>query len=99
MRASTMKPGKLSHRGTDDQDRQEVNDCLEGDNHKDNEDEKSPSGADEKEEGDEIESIDHDKCESVDESPSLTIKEQMRAMFVRMMFSQIVTEKLWKTKR
>ena len=71
-----------------------LNDCQAGGNHKDNEDEKSSCGADNEQEGDEIKSMKHYVYESADKSLPLTINEQMRVMFVRLMFSQTVVEKL-----
>ena len=89
-----MNPWSLFHGGN--QDGQVVNECWAGDNHKEYKNEKSPSKANGEQEEGEIESVEHDNYRSATKSPSPTIKEEIRLMFVKLMFCWITVKILAK---
>ena len=90
----TKNPERSSHGGDSDQDKQEILDHQEGDDHNYDEDEKCASGADEEKEGDDLNTTMLGDCYPAIASSPPTIKDKMHAMFLRLLFSQMVVKKL-----
>ena len=83
----TTNPGSLS---CEDQDGEEVHDHWK----RENKDEESPSEADDEQEGDDVDTTMLGNHGPAIASPAPTIKEEMQAIFVKLLFSQTVTKKL-----
>ena len=91
----TRRPNLVSssHGGNDDQDRQEVPEHPDGDNH-DVEDKESPSETNKEKEADEVVTEMLGRCTPTEESLPLIIIKEKDEMFIRLGFSQTVTKKL-----
>ena len=88
------KPWELVTWGWWQPNGQEVHNHQEDDSYDDNETEQSPSGADKGKESNEVDTIMLGECGPVIESIPPTIKDEMQMMFIRLLFSQMMAEKL-----
>ena len=84
----------LSHWGDSNQDRQEVPQHPDGDNHYMEEDKESPSRANNHKEEDEVETVSLARYMPDTEKIPLTIVKEMEEMFLRLGFIQIMAMKL-----
>ena len=92
--ARTTNPTSSSCRRDENQDRQEVHDHKADDDLNDYEDEESPSVGDKEKEGNKVETIILGIYGPAEENSHLTIKDLVQMIFLIMLFSQMVVEKL-----
>ena len=92
--AKTTKPRSSPRREDSNQDRQQVHNYREVGGHEDEGDKETPSGAEEENEGDEVDTTMLGDYGPAIESPTLTIKDEIQAMYIRLLLGQMVVETL-----
>ena len=88
------KPRSSLYGNDSELDGQEVHNCWEGNDHEDDKDEESSGGNDKEKEWNDVDPTMLNDCGSVIACLPLIIMDEMQAMFVRLLFSQMVVEKL-----
>ena len=92
--ARTANPGSSLHGGNSNQHGQKLCDHWEGCDHQDDKDKESPSGAGHEQDGEEVSTIVIGNHRPAITCPTPTVKDEMLAMCIRLLFSQIVAENL-----